>query len=96
MKKIKEQIRLLLVANAKTNWTKGVFFALFACFIIFALANVYLLFRPISKDVKEIIDQEVNSANLNFDQKTIDTIKKRQEPNTVITVPVGKNPFTPL
>jgi hypothetical protein len=96
MKNIKEQIRLLLVANARTNWAKGVFYALLSCFVIFTLANAYLLFRPISKDVKEIIDQEVNSSNLIFDQKTIDLIKKRQEPNTVISLPAGKNPFTPL
>jgi hypothetical protein len=96
MKKIEEQFRLLLAANAKTNWLSGVFYALLLCFVIFLLANVYLLVRPISKDVKDIIDLEVDSSNLIFDQKTIDAIKKRQEPNAVISLPGGKNPFTPL
>lgn len=96
MKNIKEQFKQLVASNAKSNWVKGVFYALLICFGVFVVANTYLLFRPISADVKGIIDEEVDSSNISFDQKTIDSIKKRQEPSTSILPSGGKNPFTPL
>lgn len=96
MKNIKEQIAKLISENAKTNWIKGVYWAVFACFILFLAANAYLLFRPVASEVKEIIDSDVNSSNINFDQKTLDSLKTRQGLDTPIVPPTGKNPFTPL
>lgn len=96
MKKIKEQFRLMLVANSKTNWTEGIFWAIIICFLLFTSANIYLMIRPLSNDVKEIIDQEVNSSNIIFDQKTIEILKSKQGPETKIILPGGKNPFISL
>jgi hypothetical protein len=95
MKNIKEQLKRLLTANSKTDWTKGVFWAIFICFVLFSAVNFYLLFRPLSKDMKNIIDKEVNSSNIIFDQKTIDVLKNKG-PGTQIILPGGKNPFTSL
>jgi hypothetical protein len=96
MKNIKEQIAKLISTNAKSNWTKGVLWAILICFIVFVIANTYLLFRPLSNEVKGIIDGEINSSNINFDQKTIDALKTRQVPNSPTVTPGGKNPFTSL
>lgn len=96
MKDIKEQFRQMLSANSKTDWTKGVFWAIFICFVLFSGVNIYLLFRPLSKDMQDIIDKEVNSSNIIFDQKTIDILKSKQGPETQIVLPGGKNPFTSL
>jgi hypothetical protein len=46
--------------------------------------------------MQEIIDQEVNSSNITFDQKTIDILNSKQGPETKVVLPGGKNPFTSL
>lgn len=96
MNKIKEEISKLASANAKTNWTKGIVWAIFICFFLFLAADAYLLLRPLSPEVKNIIDSEVNSTNIIFDQNVLDSLKTKQGPEAPIISPTGKNPFTPL
>lgn len=96
MKDIKEQFAKLLTSNSKTNWAKSVFWAILICLALFICADVYLLFRPLASDVKGIIDDEVESVNINFDEKTLEGLRQKEDLSTPINLPKGKSPFTSL
>lgn len=96
MKKFKIDLNKIKISNRNSNWQKGISGALLISLGIFFLALVYLLVRPLSKDVQNIIDTEISSIDVVFDNKTIDMVKKRQEPNQTTAPTVGKNPFIPF
>jgi hypothetical protein len=79
--------------NKGTLWQKGILGVnlLLALFIV--LSCSYLFIKPISSEIKNIIDDEISSVDIIFDQKTIDSIEARQEPSSTKDTSVGKNPF---
>lgn len=94
MKKINLKFNLNLKTKTKgTLWQKALLGVILATLVLTLAACAYLLVRPISKEVKAIIDQEISSSDINFDQKTIDNIKARQTPSIVPETSSGKNPF---
>lgn len=97
MKIPKITLKLNLKDKGKgSTWQKALFGVILATLILMTAATLYLIFRPISKDVREVIDQEISSSDIIFDQKTIDSIKERQTPSTIPDTSGGKNPFAPF
>lgn len=92
----KESLGNLRNSNLGSSWEKGIFIAVLVSLVIFLAANVYLIFKPIPDDLRAIIDEEINSSNITFDQKTIDSLKERQNPPESETPISGKNPFAPF
>lgn len=96
MKKIDLNIKQLRMLNKNPDWQRGLLAATLLSLGIFALFLGYLLIKPINKEIKAIIDEEISSTDIIFDQKTIETLKKRQEPATLSAPAIGKNPFIPF
>ena len=97
MKKLeikKIDIKALLGKSRGTMWQKAVVAALLSMTVLFTFGCGYLSFKPLSADIKKIIDDEISSIDIIFDQKTIDGIKERQKPIENTGVTIGKNPFT--
>lgn len=84
------------LSNQKTMWQKGLFYAVIASLIIFIGAMVYLFFRPLSSDMKSLINEEINSSNVSFDKKVIENLSKKQQPVKSSEPTIGKNPFLPF
>jgi flagellar motor component MotA len=96
MKKLeikKIDLRALLGKSKGTMWQKAVMAALLCMAVLFTLGCGYLFFKPLSADIKKIIDDEISSVDIIFDQKTIDGVKERQKPIENTGVTTGKNPF---
>jgi len=96
MKKLKIKkidLKALIGKSKGTMWQKAVMAALFSLAVLFTLGCAYLFFKPLAVDIKKIIDDEISSIDIIFDQKTIDGIKERQKPIENTSVTTGKNPF---
>lgn len=95
----KPELKLNLNINLRgkikgTLWQKAIWAIMVVVLLLASLACVYLMFKPLSKDIKAIIDDEISSSDIIFDQKTIDSIKARQVPSVVPDTSSGKNPFS--
>lgn len=84
------------LSNQKTVWQKGLFFTVLVSLFVFIVLLVYLFFKPLSPDIKSVIDEEINSSNLSFDKKVIEDLTKKQQPTKSQEPTVGKNPFLPF
>jgi len=93
MKKINLDLRKLKKHNRGSSWQKAMVISLLITTILITISYLYLAIRPISKDVKIIIDEEISAVNINLDQKIIEGIKERQKPAEIKSSTTGKNPF---
>lgn len=93
---IKEQLINLKEQNLQTNWQKALFYTVVISLAIYSGFTGYLFVKPISDEVKGIIDTEINASDIKFDSKVLDSLKKRQAPADVATPSTGKNPFLPF
>lgn len=84
------------LVKKKINWQKSIFITLLLCIGVYIILLGYLFIKPISSEVQEIIKDELTTSDINFDQKTLDSLKKRQQPSTPSQAPIGKNPFLPF
>jgi flagellar motor component MotA len=97
MKKLKFSLKFNFKSRTKGSlWQKALLGVALATFGLMVILSAYLLIKPISKEVKNVIDEEISATDINFDQKTIDNIKARQVPSEIPTITSGKNPFTPF
>lgn len=98
MKKINIKIDTKSITNltGKTSWQKALFWAFLISFLAFSFSNIYILFKPLETGIEEIIQDEISSTNISFDKKTLEDIKKRQEPVAATAPTIGKNPFSPF
>lgn len=99
MKKLKIKkidLRALIGKSKGTMWQKAVLATLLSLAVLFTLGCAYLFFKPLPVDIKKIIDDEISSIDIIFDQKTIDDIKERQKPIENTGTTTGKNPFAPF
>lgn len=96
MKKIKFNTQEINKYNKNPDWQRGVLLAVITTLGIYFFALAYLFIKPVSSDVKGVIDREVSSIDIIFDQKTLDLLDKRQEPKNFTPPVVGKNPFVPF
>lgn len=95
MKKLNLKFNFNFLEQSKGSlWQKALMGVALATLGLMLVASVYLIFRPISKEVRTVIDEEISSTNINFDQKTLENIKARQVPSEVPASTSGKNPFT--
>jgi hypothetical protein len=93
MKKLKTpEINISL----KADWQKSLTLALFISVLIFGVAIIYLILKPIDKSISTIIDEEISSTNIIFNQKTIDLLGERRVPEEIQVSSAGKNPFAPF
>lgn len=90
---IKEELTNLKEQNLKTSWQKALFSTVLVSLFIYVCFAAYLFIRPIPDDVREIINTEINAADIKFDKKILDNLKKRQSPPDVAAPSTGKNPF---
>lgn len=95
-KDIKFDFSKLTKNNRHSSWQKAVLGAVLISVAIYLIMAGYLFFRPLSQDIQDIIDQEISSSNISFDQKTLLMLKNRQEPPANTQTESGKNPFTPF
>jgi flagellar motor component MotA len=95
MKKINLKLNLkqLTMKNRGTVWQKAILGVLLALALLFTVACGYLFFKPLSAEIKDIIDGEISAVDIIFDQKTIERVKERQKPLDNSGVTTGKNPF---
>lgn len=95
MKKIDLKLNLKLLANRNrgTVWQKSILGVLLALLVLMLGGCGFLFFKPLSTDIKNIIDEEISSVDIIFDQKTIKSIEERQKPSESIETTTGKNPF---
>jgi len=95
MKKLNLKIdfRSLSNKNKGTVWQKAVLGVLIAILALTVGACGYLFIKPLSAEIQTIIDEEISSVDIIFDQKTINGIKDRQKPADNTAVTTGKNPF---
>ncbi len=84
------------LSNQKTMWQNGLFYAVIISLVIFICAMSYIFFRPLSSDMKQIINEEINSSNVTFNEKVIEDLSKKQQPIKSSETTVGKNPFLPF
>ncbi|MDD3678709.1 MAG: hypothetical protein PHT36_00430 [Patescibacteria group bacterium] len=91
---LKIDLRKLELNAQKTDWQRGLLFSLVLIFVVFLLACGYFIIRPLPKDIKDSIDKEISSVDINFNEKTLDDIKARQNPTQLEEISTGKNPFT--
>lgn len=97
MKKLELKFKFNLREKTKNSlWQKALLGLALATLILIVASGAYFLIRPISKEVKAVIDGEISATDIIFDQKTIENIKARQVPSEVPTITSGKNPFTPF
>lgn len=82
--------------GGKSNWQRGIFWALAVALVVFVIACIYQLVKEPSKEIENLIDTEVSSINIIFDTKTIEDLKIRQQPAETVQPTVGKNPFIPF
>jgi flagellar motor component MotA len=83
-----------IIGKQKSSWHKGILLAASLSVVIFVAASAYLLFRPLNSDLKRIIEEEVKSTNIIFDKKTLEDIKKRHQPQTILESSGSKDPFS--
>ena len=48
------------------------------------------------ESIKENINEDISSTNVNFSEETLDMVKERQTPKESTESSSGKNPFSPL
>jgi len=80
----------------KTSWQKGIFITLLLGIVIYLVLLGYLFIKPVSPDIKSIIEKELSTTDVKFNQKTLDSLQKRQQPSAPAQPPTGKNPFIPF
>lgn len=85
----------LASSNKGSDWQKGLFLAVTLILVLLFVGFGYLFIKPISRDVKETIDQELKDVNFTFNQETLENIKARQNPIQQEITSAGKNPFAP-
>jgi hypothetical protein len=90
---IKEEIINIKEQNLKTSWQKALFSTVVIGIVIYTCFAAYLFIKPISEDVEGIINTEINAADIQFNKKILDNLKKRQSPPDTTTPSTGKNPF---
>lgn len=94
MKKLNLKLNFDIRAKSRGSlWQKALLGVIVATLLLMLGTSIYLAVRPISREVKEVIDEEISSSDIIFDQKTINNIKARQLPNAVPNTTSGKNPF---
>lgn len=96
LKKTKLDLKKIKLNTKNTEWTRGVYFALVISVVIFGLLCIYLFFKPISNDLKLIIDDEISSSDVRFNKSTLEMVKERQNPKETSEPSSGKNPFAPF
>lgn len=80
--------------SQKTDWQKGLLISVFVCFLILFFGCLYLLLRPIPQEIKEVIDDDVSSADIRFSEETLKRLEERQSPPQAEDPRTGKNPFS--
>jgi uncharacterized protein YpmS len=95
MKNISIDFRKLTRENKNSDWAKSILFVLFATVLALYLIVVYILLSPLDQNIKEIIDNQANESKVEFDIKTINTIKERRNIPVTPNTSSGKNPFLP-
>lgn len=95
MKKINLKLNLKLLANKNrgTVWQKSILGVLLALLVLSLVGCGFLFVKPLSTDIRGIIDTEISSVDIIFDQKTIKSIEERQKPSESVEATTGKNPF---
>lgn len=78
------------------DWRKSFFAAILLSVIIFVLGIGFLFIKPLEKDIKGIIDEEISSTNVIFNKKTLELLRERQAPAAQTPAAAGKNPFAPF
>ena len=96
MKALKIDLSKLSRSGRNSSWQKAILGAIGISVVFYLLAAGYLFFKPLSTEIKDIIDQEVSSTNISFDQKTLEMLKSRQLPPANTQTTSGKNPFIPF
>lgn len=96
MKKINLKKNKINLKLQRPNWQKTLVLAALASTFIFALCCLIILFRPLSKNIKEIIDKEIAETDIYFKKKTLERLEKRLEPEEKKEPSTGKNPFMPF
>lgn len=95
-KKINIDFKKLQKSSKNTNWQRGVYLALLITLAIFVIGCAYLMFRPIPSSIKEIVDEEILSTDISFNESALNDIRERQNPTQTPKPETGKNPFTPF
>lgn len=93
MKKFSIDLNKLRKTNKGSSWQKAVLMSLIIGTVLITASYAYLIVRPLSGSIKEIIDEEISAVDITFDQKVIDSIKERQKPSETKLPTSGKNPF---
>lgn len=84
------------LGTKKTSWQKGVFITLILGLTSYVVLLGYLFVKPVSPEVKSIIEKELSTSDIKFNQKTLDSLQKRQQPQAPVQPATGKNPFIPF
>ncbi len=96
MKKIKININKLKKQNKGFNWQRAIFGAVAITTLAFSLACAYLAIKPVTPEIRAIIDEEISSVDVIFNKEIINDIEERQKPTEKKEPAPGKNPFTPF
>lgn len=88
--------KLGFLTGEKTNWQKGIFWALLLSLFAFCAAVSFQFFKGPSQEIEQTVGEEISSSNIIFDAKTLENLNKRQQPPANVQPSVGKNPFIPF
>lgn len=86
----------LISSNKGSDWQKGLYLAVISVLVIFILACAYLFIKPIPENIKQSINEELDSIDITFNKETLENIKARQNPVQQEVTSKGKNPFAPF
>lgn len=96
MIKMKIKLPKINLGIKTTSWQKGVFITLLLGLLVYIVLLGYLFIKPVSPEVKDIIEKELSTSDIKFNQKTLESLQKRQQPSAPGQLPTGKNPFIPF
>lgn len=74
-------------------WQKIIFWVAAIVVAIFLCASSYLIFRPLDQNIQAIIDKEIQSIKIIFDQKTLQELRSKKQPTKATENQSVKNPF---